>query len=112
MLPKPGNPAIPVEALVLPLVPLSGVPRKLAPTDHSAVESAMERAGVLEHRHKRCIGPLRRGRRKVCPAMVLAQDTPIVLMDEAYHLPGYQPTSLNCCALSRELADSGKRFLW
>ena len=104
-------PAIPVEALVSHgRFPYLGFPRKLAPTDHSTVESAMERAGVLEHRHK-LLSALSGGeRQKVYLAMVLAQDTPIVLMDEptTYLDINHQFELLR---LVRELADSGKTVL-
>lgn len=104
-------PAIPVEALVAHgRFPYLGFPRKLTPEDQKLVEAAMERAGVLEHREK-LLSALSGGeRQKVYLAMVLAQDTPIVLMDEptTYLDINHQFELLR---LIRELASSGRTVL-
>lgn len=104
-------PAIPVEALVAHgRFPYLGFPRKLTPEDQKLVEAAMERAGVLEHREK-LLSALSGGeRQKVYLAMVLAQDTPIVLMDEptTYLDINHQFELLR---LIRELANSGRTVL-
>ena len=64
-------PAITVESLVMHgRFPYLGFPRKPRSEDRQAVQRAMEQAGVEALRQK------------VYLAMVLAQDTPVILMDE------------------------------
>lgn len=76
-------PAITVESLVMHgRFPYLGFPRKPRPEDRQAVQRAMEQAGVEALRQK-ALSALSGGeRQKVYLAMVLAQDTPVILMDE------------------------------
>lgn len=62
--------------------PYLSFPRRLTPTDSQLVQRAMERMGVLEFRDKP-LGSLSGGeRQKAYLAMVLAQDAPLILLDE------------------------------
>ena len=86
LLPLPQSrpvPEITVEALVLHgRFPYLGYPRRYGPADRAAARSAMERAGVLELA-ERNVARLSGGQRqKVYLAMALAQDTPVLLLDE------------------------------
>ena len=101
-------PEITVEALVLHgRFPYLGYPRRYGPADRAAARSAMERAGVLELA-ERNVARLSGGQRqKVYLAMALAQDTPVLLLDE--------PTTfldigcqLELAQLMRETAAAGK----
>ena len=76
-------PAITVESLVMHgRFPYLGFPRKPRSEDRQAVQRAMEQAGVEALRQK-ALSVLSGGeRQKVYLAMVLAQDTPVILMDE------------------------------
>ena len=76
-------PAITVESLVMHgRFPYLGFPRKPRSEDRQAVQRAMEQAGVEALRQK-ALSALSGGeRQKVYLAMVLAQDTPVILMDE------------------------------
>lgn len=76
-------PAITVESLVMHgRFPYLGFPRKPRPEDRQAVQRAMEQAGVEALRQK-ALSALSGGeRQKVYLAMVLAQDTPVISMDE------------------------------
>lgn len=83
-LPQNRNPAnIQVESLVLHgRFPYMGYPRRYRNEDRKAALDAMEWAGVT-HLRKRSVATLSGGeRQKVYIAMLLAQGTPIVLMDE------------------------------
>ena len=87
--------------------PYLGYPRRYGPADRAAARSAMERAGVLELA-ERNVARLSGGQRqKVYLAMALAQDTPVLLLDE--------PTTfldigcqLELARLMRETAAEGK----
>ena len=62
--------------------PYLGYPRRMGPEDREKVEEAMALTGTAEYRH-RSVAELSGGQRqKVYFAMVLAQDTPLVLLDE------------------------------
>ena len=83
-LPQTRNPAnIRAESLVLHgRFPYMGYPRRYREEDKKAAREAMEWAGVT-HLRKRSVATLSGGeRQKVYIAMLLAQGTPIVLMDE------------------------------
>ena len=87
--------------------PYLGYPRRYGPADRAAARAAMERAGVLELA-ERNVARLSGGQRqKVYLAMALAQDTPVLLLDE--------PTTfldigcqLELAQLMRETAAAGK----
>lgn len=62
--------------------PYLSYPRRYRQEDYRAAEAALERMGVAEFSH-RMVSSLSGGQRqKVYIAMALAQDTPVVLMDE------------------------------
>ncbi len=109
MLPQ-GRPTsnIPVYSLVSHgRFPYLGYPRRMSPADRQAVERAMEEAGVTEYRD-RLVSELSGGQRqKVYLAMALAQDTPLVLLDEptTYLDLNHQ---LELLELLRSLAEKGK----
>ena len=101
-------PEITVEALVLHgRFPYLGYPRRYGPADRAAARSAMERAGVLELADRNVARLSGGQRQKVYLAMALAQDTPVLLLDE--------PTTfldigcqLELARLMRETAAEGK----
>ncbi len=99
---------IPVRSLVSHgRFPYLGYPRRMTPADRRAVEEAMELAGVSEYR-ERNVSELSGGQRqKVYLAMALAQDTPLVLLDEpaTYLDPCHQ---LELLELLRRLAGRGR----
>jgi iron complex transport system ATP-binding protein len=76
-------PDITVEALILHgRFPWLGYPRVYTANDRELAEAAMERVGVIRHR-KKLIANLSGGeRQKAYIAMLLAQDTEIILLDE------------------------------
>ena len=85
-------------------------PRKLRPEDREAVQWAMERAGVSGLRG-RSIATLSGGeRQRVYLAMLLAQSTQYLLLDEptTYLDPGHQLQTLE---LARQLTKEGKTVL-
>lgn len=104
-------PSISVETLVMHgRFPYLGFPRKPRPSDRQAVEEAMRQAGV-EALCQKPLGSLSGGeRQKVYLAMVLAQDTPVILMDEptTYLDINHQFELLR---LIRRLGDRGRTVL-
>lgn len=87
--------------------PYLGYPRRYGPADRAAARSAMERAGVLELADRNVARLSGGQRQKVYLAMALAQDTPVLLLDE--------PTTfldigcqLELARLMRETAAEGK----
>ncbi len=104
-------PDIPARALVLHgRFPYLGYPRRYSAEDFAAAERAMDETGVLELA-ERPLPSLSGGeRQRVYLAMLLAQQTPVVLL--------YEPTTfldirhqLETLALARKLADTGKTVL-
>lgn len=83
----PQSPIAPDGIVVEDLVargryPHQGLLKQWSAADAKAVESALQRAGVVELRD-RMVGELSGGQRqRVWIAMVLAQDTPLLLLDE------------------------------
>ena len=76
-------PAIPARSLVMHgRFPYLGFPRRPTPADHAAVERAMHDAGAWEYRDSYLTQLSGGERQKVYLAMVLAQDTGVVFMDE------------------------------
>lgn len=103
-----GTPSILVENLVLHgRFPYMGYPRRYREEDRAAAQEAMKEVGVAQLA-KRNVTTLSGGeRQKVYLAMLLAQGTPVVLMDE--------PTGsldiahkFEVMALARKLARQGK----
>ena len=87
--------------------PYLGYPRRMSPADRRAAEQAMELAGVARFRD-RPLSELSGGQRqKAYLAMALAQDTPLMLLDEpgTYLDLGGQ---LELLELLRKLAAEGK----
>lgn len=87
--------------------PYLGYPRRYGPADRAAARSAMERSGVLELADRNVARLSGGQRQKVYLAMALAQDTPVLLLDE--------PTTfldigcqLELARLMRETAAEGK----
>ena len=101
-------PRIPVEKLVLHgRFPHLGYPRRYREQDRAAAEQAMERLGIGGLRHREMQDLSGGERQKVYLAMLLAQDTPILLMDEptTYLDIAHKFEMLD---LSRQLAREGK----
>lgn len=87
--------------------PYLGYPRRMTPRDREKVEEAMELTGVGEYRN-RALSELSGGQRqRVYFAMVLAQDTPLVLLDEPAAFLDLRH-QLELMELIRLLRDRGK----
>lgn len=104
-------PDITVERLVLHgRFPHLGYPRRYRPEDYAAADSAMERMGLsmLAEEPLSCLSGGQR--QKVYIAMALAQDTPVILLDEptTYLDVAHQ---LQMLRLARMLAEEGKTVL-
>ena len=87
--------------------PYLSYPRRYRPEDHKTAEEAMEKMGISQLAHRN-LSTLSGGQRqKVYIAMALAQDTPVVLMDEpnTYLDIAHQ---LQLMTLARLLAAEGK----
>ncbi len=101
-------PAIPAQSLVLHgRFPYLGFPRRPSPQDKQIVERAMRAAGAWEYRDKYLTQLSGGERQKVYLAMVLAQDTGVIFMDE----PGtYLDIShqFEILSLMRRLRSAGK----
>ena len=107
----PQNRAVPeitVKNLVLHgRFPYLSYPRRYRPEDHKAAEAAMTKMGISDSAD-RSLATLSGGQRqKVYIAMALAQDTPVVLLDEptAFLDIAHQ---LQLMALAKDLAAKGK----
>lgn len=90
--------------------PYLSYPRRYRPQDHAAAQRAMEQLGIWELRDT-LLSHLSGGQRqKVYIAMALAQDTPVILMDEpTTYLDIRHQLRLMGCA--KELAATGKTIL-
>ena len=101
-------PEITVQNLVLHgRFPYLSYPRRYRKEDYQAAEAALERMGVKELSH-RMVPTLSGGQRqKVYIAMALAQDTPVVLMDEPNTFLDIAH-QLQLMAQARALAGEGK----
>jgi len=103
-----GVPQLRVERFVLHgRFPHLGYPRRYRPADLAAARAAMEKAGIADLAD-RDMGELSGGeRQKAYIAMALAQDTPLLLLDEpGNHLDILH--RLQLMRLARSLADGGK----
>lgn len=90
--------------------PYLGYPRRYRKEDHAIVQAAMEQMGIWEHRDA-LLGNLSGGQQqKVYIAMALAQDTPVILLDEptTYLDIAHQ---LQMISLAKNLAQQGKTVL-
>ena len=109
---RPANAGILVEELVsLGRLPFSDTFGRLSQSDREAIRSAMEATSTM-HLRGRHFGDLSDGERaRVHVARALAQDTPLVLMDEpTAHLDW--PHRIALCALLQRLArERGKAVL-
>lgn len=87
--------------------PWHGSLRRLTERDREKVDKAMERAGVTEYRHRMLTGLSGGERQRAYLAMVIAQDTPMILLDEptTYMDPGLQEVFFR---LLRSLAEEGR----
>lgn len=105
--PHTYSPHMSVEELVaLGRIPHTGFFGRLTPGDHSCVEAAMRRAGIEGMRARR-IDTLSDGeRQKAMIAKALAQETPIVLLDEPTAFLDF-PGKAEVFRLMRRMATDG-----
>lgn len=84
--------------------------RRPRAADHAAVAQALDRVGMAAFRHRQ-IGELSGGQRKRCfLARALAQDAPVILLDEPF--TGVDVTTEDAIiALLRDLRDEGRVML-
>lgn len=84
--------------------------RRAKDRDHSAVDAALARVGMLDFRHRQ-IGELSGGQKKrVFLARAIAQDGQVILLDEPFTGVDVQ-TEARIIALLRELRDEGRTML-
>ena len=87
-----------------------GFLRRAGRADHAAVEEALGRVGMADHRHRQ-IGELSGGQRKrVFLARSLAQDGQVILLDEPFTGVDVK-TEEQIVGLLRELRDEGRVML-
>lgn len=87
--------------------PWHGSVRRLTEKDREKVDQAMERAGVAEYRHRLLPGLSGGERQRAYLAMVIAQDAPMILLDEptTYMDPEMQEAFFR---LLQHLAEEGR----
>lgn len=108
---KPVLENMKAEALVaLGRAPYTGYWGVLSSDDHEAVEKAIEVAGIEELRH-RDVQSLSDGeRQKVMIAKALAQDTPVIFLDEPSAFLDY-PSKVELMKLLRRLAEEENKTI-
>ncbi len=88
--------------------PLEGI----RPDDHAAIEQAMEVTDTLRFRH-RLYNQLSGGeKQRVMLASVLAQQTPILLLDEPLHALDYAHQAQFMAVIQQENQQQGKTIVW
>jgi manganese/iron transport system ATP-binding protein len=87
-----------------------GLLRRPKAADHAAVQQALSRVSMQDYRHRQ-IGELSGGQRKrVFLARALAQDAPVILLDEPFTGVDVQ-TEAQIIALLKEMRDEGRVML-
>ncbi len=95
------------ELVSLGRAPLTGWSGHLSPKDHEAVANAMKLTGITPMAD-RSIDTLSDGEaQRVMIARAIAQDTPVIMLDEPTSYLDI-PARIELCRLLRSLADSGK----
>ena len=87
--------------------PYLGYPRRYTPADIRIAEAAMEKLGISDLAHRELTSLSGGQRQKVYIAMALAQDTPVVLLDEPNTFLDIRHQK-QTMALARMLAREGK----
>ena len=105
-------PALSVTDIVaLGRLPHTGLTARLTPADHMAISDAMEKAGI-GHLATRRIGEISDGeRQRTMIARAIAQDTPIILLDEPTAFLDFPSKVDTLRLLSRLAHEEGKSIL-
>lgn len=100
-----------IDVVALGRLPHTGLTARLSEEDHTAIRSAMEMAGI-SHLATRRIGEISDGERgRTMIARAIAQDTPIILLDEPTAFLDF-PAKVATMQLLRRLAhEEGKTIL-
>lgn len=100
-----------IDVVALGRLPHTGLTGRLTPSDHTAIERALELCGI-SHIATRCIGEISDGeRQRAMIARAIAQDTPIIILDEPTAFLDF-PAKVETMQLLRRLAhDEGKTIL-
>lgn len=92
-----------IDVVALGRLPHTGLMGRLSATDHAAIRRALELAGIT-HLVERRIGEISDGeRQRTMIARAIAQDTPIILLDEPTAFLDY-PAKIETLQLLRRLA--------
>lgn len=92
-------------------IPYMGLTGRLHETDYAAVDRALHLCAIEHLRHRR-IGEISDGeRQRTMIARAIAQDTPIILLDEPTAFLDF-PTKVSTLKLLKTLCDDGKTILF